>query len=46
LALFLDSSSNPITESQVGHIVPMKCGHRGKPNRAEERLIESLLRHS
>lgn len=39
-------SSDPITSAQVGYLVPVKCGHRGKPNRSEEKMIEALLRQS
>ena len=35
-----------ITDKHVGHLIPMKCGHRGKPNSIEERLLENVLRHS
>lgn len=27
-------------------MVPMKCGHKGKPNKSEEKLIENLMRDS
>ena len=37
---------NLISETNVGHLIPLKCGHRGKPNASEERLLEYLLRHS
>lgn len=32
--------------SELGHLIPMKCGHRGKPNRHEERMLENLIRES
>ncbi len=32
--------------SSLGHLLPMKCGHRGKPNRHEERMLENLIRES
>lgn len=36
-------SKNLINENHVGHLVPLKCGHRGKPNRSEEKLLENLI---
>lgn len=35
-----------LNASQVGHMVPLKCGHRGKPNRSEEKLIDNILKIS
>ena len=35
-----------VTEKNVGNLVPLKCGHRGKPNRSEEKLIDHLLAES
>lgn len=32
--------------SELGHLMPMTCGHRGKPSRHEERMLESLIRDS
>jgi hypothetical protein len=29
-----------------GHLVQLSCGHRGKPNRLEEKRISRLLRKS
>ena len=29
-----------------GHLVHVRCGHRGQPNRAEEKRISRLLRKS
>jgi len=29
-----------------GHLVLLQCGHRGKPNRIEEKRISRLLRKS
>lgn len=40
------STNNKLTEAHVGHLFPMKCGHRGKPNASEEKLLENLLRAS
>jgi len=34
------------TEREIGHLAPLKCGHRGRPSKAEEKLIENLLRES
>ena len=33
-------------EPQQGHLVLMSCGHRGKPDRMEEKRISRLLRKS
>ena len=33
-------------ESDLGHLVPMHCGHRGKPSRHEERMLDALIRDS
>lgn len=30
----------------LGFLVPIKCGHRGKPNKSEERLIDNLILES
>jgi hypothetical protein len=38
--------SSVITSNQIGYLISMKCGHRGKPNRTEERLLENLLKES
>jgi hypothetical protein len=35
-----------ILASEVGNLVPMHCGHRGKPSRNEERMLDSLIRES
>ena len=35
-----------ILASEVGYLVPMNCGHRGKPSRNEERMLDSLIRES
>ena len=35
-----------MTSENLGNLVPLKCGHRGKPNRSEEKLIENLLHES
>ena len=35
-----------IKGSEVGHLLPLKCGHRGKPNRTEEKILEHLLNES
>ena len=35
-----------ITDNHVGHLIPVKCGHRGKPNRIEERNLNNLLQLS
>lgn len=32
--------------SDLGHLVPIKCGHRGKPSRHEERMLDILIRDS
>lgn len=32
-----------IKEEDVGHLLPLKCGHRGKPTRTEEKVIEHLF---
>ena len=32
--------------SEIGHLVPLTCGHRSKPSRHEERMLESLIRDS
>eukprot|EP00347_Sterkiella_histriomuscorum_P023629 403333935 len=34
------------TNIEQGHLVYMKCGHRGKPSRLEEKRISRLLRKS
>ncbi len=34
---------NIITENNVGTLIPVKCGHRGRPNRGEDKIIETLL---
>ncbi len=39
----LSQSKDVLNQAKLGHLVPMKCGHRGKPNRSEEKLIENLL---
>lgn len=39
-------NNNIIKESDIGHMVPMKCGHRGRPNKSEEKLLDHLLRDS
>ena len=35
-----------ITDQHIGHLLPVKCGHRGTPNKIEERMLETLLRES
>ncbi len=35
-----------IPASDVGYLVPMRCGHRGKPSRNEERMLDNLIRES
>ena len=35
-----------IPASEVGYLVPMRCGHRGKPSRNEERMLDNLIRES
>ena len=35
-----------ILASEVGHLVPMRCGHRGRPSRNEERMLDNLIRES
>ena len=41
------TANNPlITDKDIGHLLPLRCGHRGKPSRNEERLLENLLRES
>jgi hypothetical protein len=35
-----------ILASEVGYLVPMRCGHRGKPSRNEERMLDNLIRES
>eukprot|EP00347_Sterkiella_histriomuscorum_P024303 403331600 len=37
---------NDFTQIKEGHMVLMKCGHRGKPSRMEEKRISRLLRKS
>lgn len=39
-----DGTTLVIKDQYVGYLIPMKCGHRGKPNRIEERDLETLLR--
>eukprot|EP00347_Sterkiella_histriomuscorum_P004596 403359863 len=39
-------TKNSISYEHVGHIVPFKQGHKGKPNKSEEKLLENLLRES
>jgi hypothetical protein len=39
-----DGKTLIIKDEHVGYLIPMKCGHRGKPNRIEERDLETLLR--
>lgn len=34
------------SSEKVGHLIQLKCGHRGRPNHAEEKLIENTLRDS
>ena len=41
-----DGKTLVIKDKHVGFLLPMKCGHRGKPNRIEERDFENLLRQS
>ena len=41
-----DGKTLIIKDEHVGYLIPMKCGHRGKPNRIEERDLETLLRQS
>lgn len=40
------TKENLINEDDIGNLVPLKCGHRGKPNPKEEKLLDSLLRDS
>lgn len=35
-----------ITDNHVGHLIPVKCGHRGKPSRIEEKNLHNLLQLS
>ena len=35
-----------MTPAEIGHLVPMRCGHRGKPSRNEERMLDNLIRES
>jgi len=37
---------NSLSYEHIGYLVPMKCGHKGKPNRSEEKLLEHLVRES
>lgn len=41
-----EDGSEVLRAEHIGHLVPVKCGHRGKPNRIEERLLENLLKES
>jgi len=41
-----DGKTLIIKDEHVGFLIPMKCGHRGKPSRIEERDLETLLRQS
>lgn len=41
---YIHSPIMPVSE--LGHLMPMTCGHRGKPSRHEERMLESLIRDS
>jgi hypothetical protein len=41
-----DGKTLVIKDEHVGFLIPMKCGHRGKPSRIEERDLETLLRQS
>ena len=40
---YMGRNGDKVDGKEVGWMVPMKCGHRGKPNRSEERLIENLV---
>ncbi|CDW87850.1 UNKNOWN [Stylonychia lemnae] len=38
--------TNKVSYEHIGYLVPLKCGHKGRPNRAEEKLLENVLRES
>jgi hypothetical protein len=41
------TGSNRIIKSEdVGLLLPLKCGHRGKPSRTEEKVLEYFLNES
>jgi len=39
----IEQPNSLIKEEDVGHLLPLKCGHRGKPTRTEEKVIEHLF---
>mmetsp|Transcript_16137 Transcript_16137/g.11650 ORF Transcript_16137/g.11650 Transcript_16137/m.11650 type:complete len:200 (+) Transcript_16137:618-1217(+) len=40
------SDERKLSSALVGDLVPLKCGHRGRPNRSEERMLDNAIRVS
>ena len=41
-----ETTENDYLVKPEGHLVMVTCGHRGQPNRAEEKRISRLMRKS